>query len=96
MKFKYYLNERDEKALERKFFGKKLTFIDPYAGENLFIGYISANEYGLYVIVEKSFDSYFKVNEKFYNVVFDNDYIRIGSKNDPLAIWDEEWSKKYN
>lgn len=83
-----------KKELEKKFFGKKLTFIDQYSGEDCFVGLITLGEYGLYVTVVKSFDSYIK-NGDDYAIKVESDYIRVLDGNEEIAIWSEDWDKKY-
>ena len=94
MKFKE-LFETSVKELEKKFLGKKLTFIDQYSGEDLFLGLITAGEYGMYVTVVKSFDSHIKKGED-YGLNVKSDYIRVLDGNEEIAIWSEDWDKKYH
>lgn len=96
MKFKYFLmNEANARDLEKKFLDKKLTFIDQYSGEDLFIGLITAGEYGMYVTVVKSFDSHIKKGDEF-GLKVDSDYIRVIDGKNEIAIWSEDWDKKYH
>lgn len=94
MKFRE-LCEATEKELEKKFLGKKLTFIDQYSGEDLFVGLITAGEYGMYVTVVKSFDSHIKKGDK-YGLKVKSDYITVLDDGEEVAIWSEDWDKKYH
>ena len=88
-------NESYEGVLENKFLGKKLTFIDQYSGEDLFVGLITAGEYGMYVTVIKSFDSHIKKGDD-YGLNIESDYIRVVDDKEEIAIWSEDWDKKYH
>lgn len=94
MKFRE-LFEATEKELEKKFLGKKLTFIDQYSGEDLFVGLITAGEYGMYVTVVKSFDSHIKKGDD-YVLKVKSDYITVLDDGEEVAIWSEDWGKKYH
>lgn len=82
------------KELEKKFLSKELIFIDQYSGEDLFVGLITAGEYGMYVTVVKSFDSHIKNGDE-YGLNVERDYIRVLGGNEEIAMWSEDWDKKY-